>query len=186
MYLVLPENKQNLLNSLLTSFIIYSSQMRNRCTRCHQVTYRDHKANKSWNQDSKSGIQPQRVCLAVQQCVSQPPLSNNGYRIYVNNSLVNISGILGDKPVASKLAVVMVLFKRASVSTPWGKFFKALITMGWGSPQDFWAFSGASRRPLTQTPGTTAYFLYFLQKLLCKTLTIWLNVTRNQSLRTRV
>lgn len=117
-------------------------------------------------------------------CLSQPPLSNNGYRIYVNNSLVNISGNLGHKPVATKLAVVMALFKRASVSMLWGKFFKALIAMGWGSPWDFWAFSGASRRPLTQTPCTAAHFLYFPQKLLRKTLTILLNVTRNQLLGT--
>lgn len=159
MYFVLAENKQNLMNSLLTSFTIYSFQMKNRCTRCHQVTYRGHKANKSWNQDSDSGVQPQRVCLTVLQFTVFPsPLSNNGYRIYVNNSLVNIPGILGDKPVASKLAVVMALFKRTSVSMPWGKFFKDLITMGWGSPQDFWAFSGASRRPLTQTPAPQLTF----------------------------
>lgn len=61
MYLVLPENKQNLLNSLLTSFIIYSSQMKNRCTRCHQETYRSHRANKSWNQDLGSSAQPQKA-----------------------------------------------------------------------------------------------------------------------------
>lgn len=40
----------------------------------------------------------------------------------------------------------------------WGKFFKALIAMGWGSPWDFWAFSGASRRPLTQTPAPQLTF----------------------------
>lgn len=40
----------------------------------------------------------------------------------------------------------------------WGKFFKALIAMGWGSPSDFWAFPGPSRWPLTQAPAAQLTF----------------------------
>lgn len=50
----------------------------------------------------------------------------NGGSVYINKSWVNTPRILDDKPVTTKVAVMLTLSKSLSLSVLWGKFFRNL------------------------------------------------------------